>query len=345
MSQRPIKILVIRLSALGDVAMTVPVIHSIKKRYPEAEITIVSKPWVKPIFDKIGVNFIGPEIRKGRSGIIDFIRFFRYLKKLEKWDVVIDLHNVIFSKLLKILFRITGTPVVIIDKGRKEKRDLTMYPKKEFRQLSSTFERYANTFERAGLPVKVSFDSIFSSEEPLTEQVKAITGQKKGRWIGIAPFAQHKGKIYPPDKMEQVVAHFSRQANTQILLFGGGAVEQTLLTSWEQKYPNTISMAGKIRLGQELLVMDKLDVMVSMDSANMHLASLCATPVISVWGATHPYAGFYGWNQPLSNIIQLDLDCRPCSVYGNKECMWGDYRCMNKIEPATIISKINDIIK
>lgn len=345
MSQRPIKILVIRLSALGDVAMTVPVIISIKSQYPNAEITVVSKPWVKPIFDKIGVNFIGPEIRKGRKGVVDFLRFFRKLNNLEKWDVVIDLHNVIFSKLLKILFRLTGTPFVVINKGRQEKKELTEYPKKEFKQLPSTFERYANTFKRAGFPINIEFNTIFPREEQLTEQILTITGLKQGKWIGIAPFAQHKGKIYPPEKMEEVVKHFSLQASTKIILFGGGASEQKLLSEWEKKYPNTISMAGKIKLGQELLVMNLLDVMVSMDSANMHLASLCATPVVSVWGATHPYAGFYGWKQPQENIVQLPLDCRPCSVYGNKECMWGDYRCMNNITPSQIIEKIDNIIK
>lgn len=344
MNSNPIQILVVRLSALGDVAMTVPVITSLQREYPNAKITVVSKPWVKPIFDKIGVSFIGPEIRKGRKGAIDFIRFFSMLRKTEKWDMVIDLHDVIFSKLLSHLFRLTGTPVFVIDKGRKDKHNLTVYPKMEFKQLASTFDRYADTFKRAGLPVKVEFSTIFPTKEPLPESVESIVGAKQGTWIGIAPFAQHKGKIYPIEKMEKVVEHYNQQGTTKLILFGGGTAEQKVLSAWEEKYENVVSLAGKIRLGQELLVMDYLDVMVSMDSANMHLASLCGTPVVSIWGATHVYAGFYGWNQSPSNIVQLDLDCRPCSVYGNKECMWGDYRCMYNIEPKSVIAKIDDTI-
>lgn len=78
-------------------------------------------------------------------------------------------------------------------------------------------------------------------------------------------------------------------------------------------------------LREELILMSNLDVMVSMDSANMHLASLTGTPVVSVWGATHPYAGFLGCNQKEENAVQVSMPCRPCSIFGNKPCQRGDY--------------------
>jgi len=344
MNSKPAKILVIRLSALGDVAMTVPVIHSLVKQHPNVEVTVISKPWVRPLFETLDVRFVGADIRKGRKGVADFFRFFFMLRRMENWDIVVDLHDVIFSKLLRKLFRLCGTPVVTIDKGRQDKKELVMYPNKKFRQLPTTFERYSDTLKRANLPVKVEFDTIFPTSIPLTKDIADILGNKEAKWVGIAPFAQHKGKVYPPEKMEQVVQYFSQRNDVKVILFGGGKAEVAALKEWEDKYENAVSVAGKIKLGQELLVMDKLDVMVSMDSANMHLASLTATPVVSIWGATHPYAGFYGWKQPIKNIIQLDLDCRPCSVYGNKECMWRDYRCMNSIPPESIIKKIEEVI-
>ena len=88
--------------------------------------------------------------------------------------------------------------------------------------------------------------------------------------------------------------------------------------------------------------MQHLDVMVSMDSANMHLASLVATPVVSVWGATHPYAGFMGWNQKMDNAVQLNMRCRPCSIFGNKPCQRGDYACLTAIKPDVIINKVEE---
>ena len=91
--------------------------------------------------------------------------------------------------------------------------------------------------------------------------------------------------------------------------------------------------------------MSHLDVMLSMDSSNMHLASLTGTPVVSVWGATHPYAGFMGWGQTEEYAVQIPLDCRPCSVYGQKPCLRGDYACMRNIAPEAIVEKVEKVLK
>jgi len=83
--------------------------------------------------------------------------------------------------------------------------------------------------------------------------------------------------------------------------------------------------------------------MLSMDSANMHLASFVGVPVISIWGATHPYAGFYGWNQSPDNAVQIEMECRPCSVFGNKKCFRGDYACLLNIKPQLVLNKIEEL--
>ena len=95
---------------------------------------------------------------------------------------------------------------------------------------------------------------------------------------------------------------------------------------------------------RELILMSHLDVMVSMDSANMHLASLVNTPVVSIWGATHPYCGFMGYGQKAENALQIEnLECRPCSVFGNKPCLHGDYRCLIRITPEMVVQKVMDV--
>ena len=71
---------------------------------------------------------------------------------------------------------------------------------------------------------------------------------------------------------------------------------------------------------------------------------MVGTPVLSIWGATHPFAGFMGWQQKNEYAVQKKLECRPCSVYGNKECKRGDYACLNTINTEDIIEKINFII-
>jgi len=164
-------------------------------------------------------------------------------------------------------------------------------------------------------------------------------GKKTNRWIGIAPFAKHKGKIYPIEKMEEVLAHFARNDQYKVFLFGGGKHEMEQMLSWKEKFPS-LQLPDKIGLSREIRLMSCLDIMLTMDSANMHLASLAYTPVVSIWGATHPYAGFYGLYQDERNMIQADLECRPCSVFGDKPCFRGDYACLQAISPGQVIEKI-----
>ena len=113
-----------------------------------------------------------------------------------------------------------------------------------------------------------------------------------------------------------------------------------VLGQWQDEFKNVQSLAGKLNLKNELHFISNLDVMVSMDSANMHFASLYGVPVISIWGGTHPYLGFYGWGQSPQNAVQVDLECRPSSVFGNKECPRDDLACMNLISPITVYDRI-----
>ena len=242
---------------------------------------------------------------------------------LGSFDCVADMHSVLRSFYIRTAMRLKGAKVASIDKGRRDKRRLTQG--KVHAQLRHTTERYADVFAALHLPI--------------TDQLKidkAPTSDRSG--VGIAPFAAHQGKIYPIDRMERVVAMLSERGE-KVVLFGGGKKEQDILEGWATKYAGVESVAGKKTMREELEIMRGLRVMVSMDSGNMHLASLVGTRVVSIWGATHPYAGFLVYGQHECDCIQRDLDCRPCSIYGNKPCQYGDYRCMD-IAPEEIVERV-----
>ncbi|MDR1808813.1 MAG: hypothetical protein LBR34_00195, partial [Prevotella sp.] len=130
----------------------------------------------------------------------------------------------------------------------------------------------------------------------------------------------------------------------QLFLITAHNNESIAVQSWEEKYPRVTGVQGKLNLDNELLLISFCDVMISMDSANMHLASLVETPVVSVWGATHPAMGFYGYNQKTDNAVQIDLECRPCSVFGNIPCRFGTYACLNDIDESLILTKVEKIL-
>lgn len=339
------RILVIRISAIGDVAMTIPVIYSAARSNPADTFTVVTQSFLKPIFmnsptnvEVIGINTKGRE--KTLSGLL---RFTAILIR-QKYDLVLDLHDVLRTKIIRSYFKMKCVPVFVFDKGRKDRARLTARKKNDMLPLRPVVERYADVFRQAGLSYTESFTSLFQDIPADIISMEASVGKKEGKWIGIAPFAKHQGKIYPITMMEEVIATLSARPDVTIFLFGGRGTEEIVLDRFARKYPNVKSLVGRYTLDIELSLIGELDVLLSMDSANMHFASLVNTPVVSIWGATHPYVGFYGYHQSPENIIQTDLDCRPCSVFGNKPCWRGDWACMNRITPGLIISKIDTLL-
>ncbi len=335
------RVLLMRLSAMGDVAMTVPVVASFAKAYPDINITMLSTPRFQPLFANIpNLNFVGVDKSGRHKGICGLWRLSKEITVDGKFDQMIDLHDVLRSKMLRTIMRLKGVDVTVVDKGRAEKKALLNGKNKS--PLKQMVQRYYETFEKAGYTFALDYEgydpnasSDFSEDLNLTSCVSNI---------GIAPFAQHEGKIYPLDKMERVVKSLSER-NIGIYLFGGGKKEEDVFNSWAEKYPNVTSLAGKYKLQEEMAVMKKMNLMLTMDSANMHLASLCGVKVVSIWGATHPYMGFYGYGQDPEDAIVANLDCQPCSAYGNKPCKFGDWRCMKPISPESVCDKILNILK
>lgn len=340
------KLLAVRFSALGDVAMTVPVLYSFAKAYPQHQLVVVSRPSMSPLFSYApsNVTFKGADLKHTYKGVGGILRLYSELRK-ERFDVFIDLHDVLRTKILRLLFLMGGVRAAHIDKGRSEKRRLVSANEDGKFPLKTSFLRYRDVFRHLGYSFPFDFKSIFESCGTLPSLPEGLGEKEEGwKWIGIAPFAAHKGKIYPLLFQHKVIDLLSSSIDkVRIFLFGGGRQEKEILSAWEKDFPCVTSVVGRMKMDEELALMARLDVMFTMDSGNMHLASLVGTPVVSVWGATHPYAGFMGWNQRMENVIQLNLPCRPCSVYGNKPCRWGDYRCLNGIRPEMIAERIKSL--
>lgn len=341
---KPIQhIAVIRLSAMGDVAMTVPVIRAFTEQHPNVKITVVSRPFFKPFFDGIpNVNFFEVDLKKRHKGFFGLFRLHSDLKRLGV-DALADLHNVLRSKIVRVLFALSGKKVAFTDKGRKEKKELTRSENKIFKPLKSMFERHVDTFTKLGFVVDLNAPK-FPGKVILSSEIVSISGEKGTQnWIGIAPFAQYEGKVYPKDLMQLVIDELASNSKNKILLFGGGNKEIELLNTFASGKENVIVVAGKMNFQQELQLISNLDVMLSMDSGNAHIATMLGVKVITLWGATHPYAGFVPFNQPIENCLVSDrakYPLLPTSVYGNK-IVPGYEDAMRTISVNEIVQKIN----
>jgi ADP-heptose:LPS heptosyltransferase len=340
-------IAVIRLSAMGDVAMTVPLLRTFAKQYPDVKVTVVSKAFFRPFFDDIpNVAFFPADITARHKGFLGLLRLYSDLKE-QKVDAIADLHNVLRSKIIRTLFGISGKKTAATDKARDEKQALTRAENKIFKPLKPVIARHADVFAALGFPLDVNLAEI-PSPRILDRGVTKITGEKSGKWIGIAPFAQHNSKVYPFDLMQKVIHGLAENPdNNKIFLLGAGEKELKVLAELAGKHPNAIIVAGKMTFAQELQLISNLDVMLSMDSGNAHIAAMFGVNTITLWGATHPFAGFAPFGQPQENALVSDraqFPKLPTSVYGNK-IVRGYEDAMRTISPETVVGKITSSLK
>jgi len=332
-------ILVIRLSAMGDVAMTIPVLRAFTQQYPNVKITVLTRGFFNPFFrDLPNVTVFSPDLKGKHKGIFGLLKLSRALAKLNI-DAVADLHNVLRTNILKFFF--FGINVVQIDKGREDKKALING--KNFVQLTTTHQRYVEVFKQLGFPINLSKPS-FPKRKELASKTLAIVGNDSKKWIGIAPFATYESKMYPLHLMEEVIKELSK--NNKVLLFGGGEHEIKILNDFESKFNNVVNVAGMLSLDEELDVISNLDVMLSMDSGNAHIAAMLGINVVTLWGVTHPFAGFYPFNQNPENALLANRNIYPeipTSIYGNK--FPESYKnVMKSISPELVINKINSLI-
>jgi ADP-heptose:LPS heptosyltransferase len=344
------KVLVVRFSALGDVALLVPVIRSFVQTYQDVEVTVVTRPKFAPLFYDIERVVAFPaDVDYTYNGVFGMRELFRTLIRKANFEVVIDMHDHIRTIILRTLFRFFGTDVVVFDKGRAEKKLFTNKGKKIDQPLRHTVIRYQQAFEKAGFPFNLSDPPYFSLNDSLKAAATDWLAQKdlikKEQWIGIAPFAMHASKIWPLENYIGVISDVLKKRQAKFFLFGGGPREVKYFESLQQKFPEQVIVAaGQLKLRQEIALMQRMDLMLCVDSSNMHLAALAGVPVLSIWGGTHPDVGFGPFKTP-SEIIQVsreELPCRPCSVYGRETCYVGGFPCLTRIT-ANVIS--DEIVK
>ncbi|MFA6677292.1 MAG: glycosyltransferase family 9 protein [Bacteroidales bacterium] len=326
-------IIILRFSAIGDIAIAAPLVRAYAKANPDIRFTMVSVKLLEPLFVGIpNLNFKEVNFKDENHTFRHVIQVAKEILALNPTEIA-DIHDVLRTKVIRTYLKINGIKNVAINKNRAQRKKFINPHNSKRVALMPMQKRYEEVFVRLGLK------NLHFNSQPVPQR---DFSKYKYHRIGIAPFAKHKGKSWSTDSMEEVIKTLSQDPSNLLYFFGAKGEEAKLLQEWQKKYKNCETIAGHYTMSEELDFIKSLDLMISMDSANMHLASYVHTPVISIWGATHPDAGFYGWGQDRKNAIQIDdLDCRPCSIYGDKECARGDYACLERITPEMVIDRIH----
>lgn len=338
------RLLVIRTSAMGDVALITPVLTGLRKQYPDIELVLLTRPAFKPFFSSIGgLRLFFPDFKNRHKGFLGLVRLLSDIKSQGKFDYVIDLHDVLRTKILRLFFTLSGVPVSVIDKGRSEKKSVIKGMQKN--RIKHSVERYCDAFAKAGFPVIIPKGPWIIPSPEAIAKTGLITHSQGELNIGVAPYAKHKLKMWPEENMVRLLELISEKHKSKFWLFGGNE-ESERLTALQTRIPGSFNVAGRLNLDEELALISKLDLMIAMDSSNMHMAALVGTKVISIWGGTDPLSGFGAWMQPDNFSISISVDeltCRPCTTYGKGECRRGDHACMNWLTPEIVFQRLNKL--
>lgn len=311
-------------------------IRAFKSAYPDVKVSVATRKLFVPFFRGLNVDFLfldTAEAHRNLSGILDFVGEIRN----RGIDAIADMHGVIRSYEIDLIAMFYGIRTARIRKGKVEKWFRLGYSKSDAQPLKHSVVRYCDVLRRFGFE--------FDDPVPIDEKPNYTNplGEKSGQWVGFAPFSAHEGKTYPKDMREEVVRLLSERYE-RVFVHSGGGEELRFAEDMERKYKNVTAVFPLLRLEKEIDLIANLDAIISMDSMAMHLAALVATPVVSVWGATHPEFGFMGYGCSNDYALQVEMSCRPCSTYGKKECKYGDYRCLRAITPQMIADKVAELL-
>lgn len=340
-------LLVIRLSAMGDVAMLVPVVVALTQQYPQLHLHILTQGLFASFFTdlpRVRVHVV--EKRGKHRGLPGILRLAKEIP--DRIDAIADVHNVLRSKILRRVLSMKGLKNHSLDKGRAEKKALTSTHHKVFKPLKSTHQRYAEVFSQLGFPVQLK-PTHCKAKQPLPSPLRDQLQLGESEFLlGFAPFAAHRSKRMSVPKIEwllqEIKAEFPKHV---VLLFGGGNKEIEDLTVLAERFSNCKLIAGQFSFEDELNLIANLQLMLSMDSSNGHLAAMFGVPVLTFWGGTHPYAGFAPYLQPPENQFVPDLEkypLLPISIYGNK-MIEGYEDVMDSINYSLVIQRIKNLVK
>ena len=333
-------VLVIRLSGLSPTATTVHALRGLRRDFPELRITVLTIREFEPLFGVVdGVDFLFAD-EPVYSGFFGGLKLWRKIQQLDV-DAMADLEST--PRTRRLTFSLKRRRVARIDKSRSESRLMTRKFRKVISQLEPLSQRSREVFNKLGLPFCMPAPIRRKRRNEPPQIATILAGEKVGRWIGVSLLAPHRGRCYPIPLANSLIAELSARYE-RVFLFGDGKYERQFCEGMQQLYDSVVSIAGRASLTEKMELISYLDAVVTIDDAVLSLASLVGTPAVSIWGATHPFIDSCGYGQDPANSVQIDLPCRPCSVNGARQCIFGNYECMNKITPEMVLNRVEALL-
>lgn len=332
------KILIIQTAFIGDVILTLPVAQVLKREKPDAIIDFLCIPSTSELL--INNPFINEVIiyNKRKSGVKGLFGIAKKIRN-ENYDVIISPHRSFRSSLIAFLSGCKNT--ISFDKS-----DMSSMYKQTVEYVTGIHEiqRNLKLLEPLGIiENKIIKPELFPSDDDKSD-IDSLLREKgiaEGRFVCIAPGSIWFTKRYPKEKYLKLIDTLSRKG-IPVFIIGGKDDEE--LGEYLSGHENVFNMAGKLSLLESAELIKRAKLLVTNDSAPLHISNAVGTDVVAIFGATIPGFGFYPYGKNDVIFETKGLVCRPCSIHGGNKCPIGTFECMMKISEEDIAVKVMEYL-
>jgi lipopolysaccharide heptosyltransferase II len=339
---KPEKILIIRLSSIGDIVLTTPVIRLLKQKYPASKIDfVIKKEFAEILIDHPDIN---------RLWIYDSAQPSTKLRSVKKeigsenYDLVVDLHKNFRSYYLTMW---NNAGRVIRYKKSVIRRVLFVHLKLNFYQrIFPVYLRYIDCLRSLEIfDDRKGHDLFFSNEikEKLKNKYQFFLTTPGMPIIGIAPGAHHATKRWLPEHFASVIDYLTREKKSKVIIFGGKGDRPVVNLIDRDNTPPVLNTTGELSLLESAAMINYCDLFLTNDSGLMHLASALKKKVVALFGSTTEEFGFFPYTTEHIVIQNRNLKCRPCSHVGKKQCPKKHFKCMKEITVEQVVRGIEKL--
>ena len=342
------KILIIRLSSIGDIVLTSPLVRVLRQRYPSSKIDfVVQKKYAELIRFNPNLNLCYEF--DSTKGFPD-LRSLKAKIRKEGYDIIIDIHNNFRSRYLRA--NIGASKVVTINKRIFERIMLVKFKKSYYRGIVSVADRYIEPMQSFGIQNDGRGLELFIPKE-IRNNVKIILAQEgiqsDENIIGFCQSSKHVTKCWPFERFAEFGIRLAKEWNKPIVLFGGPEDAQKcamivqLIQAKLENHP-IIDFSGKLSLLETAEMMKACNVILTNDSGLMHIAAAMKRKIVAIFGSTVEEFGFYPIGTECIVLNKQSLKCRPCSHIGLDSCPKKHFCCMMDIQIEEVCQAIKTIL-
>jgi heptosyltransferase II len=339
------KILIVRLSSLGDVVLTTPVIEALKNEFPQSRIFFLTKAQYSDVLrnDPRISSLLEFDPQGRHKGFSGFLRLLSELKSHD-FDLMVDLHANWRSFLVR---RLTKSKIKLKYNKRWFSRWMMVYFKFLRTKPIHTMDSYLEVLKNLPIDTSDKRPLLFLSKNDVEFMEHFLLEEKVRKddiVVGIHPGARWETKRWDEEKFKQVCQVLTERYNYKIILMGD-AKDMRLIERIRKDIPNTkLIQAVGWSLGKFMSLIKRCDGLITNDSGPMHMAQALQVPVVVIFGPTHPKLGFAPTG--FDNVVLCaNVECSPCSLHGEKKCRKKNRLCMDLIQPEMVVEAVESLIE